>query len=40
VAVKTYLVNEAGMEPGRAVVAQPDLKEKDNVFSGVELGID
>ena len=39
-AVKTYLVNTAGLAPDRAVVAQPDLKEKDNIFSGVALGVD
>ncbi|MCB1703815.1 MAG: DUF748 domain-containing protein [Halioglobus sp.] len=40
VAVKAYLVNTAGLAPERAVVAQANLKESDNEFSGVELGID
>jgi Domain of Unknown Function (DUF748) len=39
-AVKRYLVNDAGLAPERAVVAQPNLKDSDNEFSGVELGID
>ena len=39
VAVKAYLVNEAGLTAERAVVAQADLKDGDNGFSGVELGI-
>ncbi len=40
VAVKLYLVSEAGLAPERAVVAQANLKDSDNEFSGVELGID
>ena len=40
VAVKAYLVNEAGLAPERAVVAQANLKQSDNEFSGVELGIE
>jgi hypothetical protein len=39
VAVKAYLVNEAGLPAERAVVAQADLQDGDNEFSGVELGI-
>jgi hypothetical protein len=39
VAVKAYLVNEVGLSAERAVVAQADLKDDDNEFSGVELGI-
>ncbi|MCB1689780.1 MAG: DUF748 domain-containing protein [Halioglobus sp.] len=39
VAVKLYLVSEAGLAPERAVVAQANLKDSDNEFSGVELGI-
>jgi outer membrane protein OmpA-like peptidoglycan-associated protein len=39
VAVKAYLVNEAGLDAARAVVAQADLQEGDDEFSGVELGI-
>lgn len=37
--VKRFLVSEAGLAPERAVVAQANLKESDNEFSGVELGI-
>jgi hypothetical protein len=37
--VKAYLVHEAGLAAERAVVAQADLKDDDNAFSGVELGI-
>jgi hypothetical protein len=40
VTAKSYLVNEAGLAPDRAVVGQPDLEENDNTFSGVELGIE
>lgn len=39
VAVKAYLVNEAGLAAERAVVAQASLQDSDNAFSGVELGI-
>jgi hypothetical protein len=38
-AVKRYLVNDAELTPERAVVAQSNLKDDDNDFSGVELGI-
>ncbi|MEM1153152.1 MAG: DUF748 domain-containing protein [Pseudomonadota bacterium] len=38
--VKTYLVNEAGLAPERAVIAQADLAPEDNQYSGVELAID
>lgn len=40
VAVKTYLVNEAGLDPGRAVIAKPDTSPKGNLYSGAELAID
>ncbi len=40
VAVKTYLVNEAGLEPGRAVIAKPSTSPKENLYSGAELAID
>jgi hypothetical protein len=39
VAVKLYLVSEAGLAPERAVVAQANLKDSDNEFSGVELSV-
>ena len=39
VAVKLYLVSEAGLAPERAVVAQANLKDSDNKFSGVELSV-
>jgi uncharacterized protein DUF748 len=38
-AVKLYLVSEVNLAPERAVVSQANLKESDNEFSGVELGI-
>ncbi|MEM0912261.1 MAG: DUF748 domain-containing protein [Pseudomonadota bacterium] len=40
IAAKTYLVNEAGLSPERAVVAQASLDDTKNSFSGVELGIE
>ncbi len=40
VAVKTFLVNEAGLDPGRAVIAKPDISAKANLYSGAELAID
>ena len=40
VAVKTYLVNEAGLSADRAVVEQSDLNDEANSFSGVELTVD
>ena len=39
VAVKGYLVNDAGMAPDRAVIAQGDIAAPENSFSGVELGL-
>jgi hypothetical protein len=39
VAVKSYLVNEAGLAPDRAVITQGDLAAPENTFSGVELGL-
>ena len=40
VAVKTYLVNEAGLAPDRATIAKPSTEPKTNRYSGVELQID
>ncbi len=40
VAVKTYLVNEAGLDPDRAAIAKPNLDKQSNLYSGVELQID
>ena len=40
VAVKAYLVNEAGLNPDRAAIAKPNLDAKRNRYSGVELEID
>ena len=40
VAVKAYLVNEAGMEADRAVLEQTGLDDEASRFSGVELDID
>ena len=39
VAVKSYLVNEAGLAADRAVIEQPVLSAPENDFSGVELGL-
>jgi hypothetical protein len=39
VAVKSYLVNDAGLAPDRAVITQSDLAAPENSFSGVELGL-
>jgi hypothetical protein len=39
VAVKTYLVNTAGLPADRAVIAQDDLADEGNRFSGVELSV-
>lgn len=39
VAVKTFLVTDAGLAPKRAVVAQADLKDSESEFSGVELDV-
>lgn len=39
VAVKRYLVTTEGLAPERAVVGQSNLKDSDNEYSGVELGI-
>jgi hypothetical protein len=39
VAVKAYLVTEAGLAAERAVVVQSDPEDGDDEFSGVELGI-
>jgi len=40
VAIKGYLVNEAGLAPDRAVVGQIKIDGKDSTFSGVTLEID
>ena len=39
VAVKSYLVNEAGLAPDRAVIEQSVASAPENNFSGVELGL-
>ena len=39
-AVKGYLVTEAGLPPDRAVVGQPELDKKDSTFGGVELAVE
>ena len=39
VAVKSYLVNEAGMGPDRAVIEQSAKGEAANLFSGAELSL-
>jgi hypothetical protein len=39
VAVKLFLVSEAGLAADRAVVGQPSLKDGENTFSGVELSV-
>ena len=39
VAVKSYLVNEAGLAPDRAVIEQTDVAAPENNFSGAELGL-
>ena len=40
VAVKAYLVNDLGLEPSRAVIAQASLEEDESAFSGVMLGVE
>ncbi len=40
VAVKTYLVNDKGLDPSRAAIGQADLAEDQNLYSGVELAVD
>jgi hypothetical protein len=40
VTVKTYMVNEAGLNPERAAIAKGDLDPKTNLYSGAELEID
>lgn len=39
VAVKLFLLTDAGLAPERAVVGQSSVKDSENTFSGVELGI-
>tara|TARA_R110001599_G_scaffold353870_1_gene601354 strand:+ start:144747 stop:147566 length:2820 start_codon:yes stop_codon:yes gene_type:complete len=40
IAVKTYLVNDAGLSPERAAISKSDLNAKTNLYSGVELAVD
>ena len=40
IAVKSYLVNEAGMASDRAVIDAVNLEDKAHLFSGVELDVD
>jgi len=40
VAVKTYLVNEAGLAPDRAVISKSNLDTKANLYSGAELEVE
>lgn len=40
IAVKTYLVNEAGLSPERAAISKSNLDGKTNLYSGVALEID
>ncbi len=40
VAVKSYLVNEAGLNPDRAAISKSDLDGEANRYSGVELEIE
>jgi uncharacterized protein involved in outer membrane biogenesis len=40
VAVKLFLVSEAGLAAERAVIGQAGLQESENTFSGVELSVD
>lgn len=40
VAVKEYLVNQAGLTSDRAAIEQNHLDDEDNRFSGAELGVD
>lgn len=40
VAVKTYLVNDKGMDASRAAIGQATLDKKVNLYSGVELAVD
>jgi hypothetical protein len=40
IAVKSYLVNEAGMASDRAVIDAVDLEDKAHQFSGAELDVD
>lgn len=40
VAVKTYLVNDKGLDPSRAAIGQAELAEDQNLYSGVELAVD
>ena len=40
IAVKTYLVNDAGLGPDRAAISKGNLDPENNRYSGVELEID
>jgi outer membrane protein OmpA-like peptidoglycan-associated protein len=40
IAVKSYLVNEAGLDPDRAAISKPDLDAAENLYSGAELEIE
>jgi Domain of Unknown Function (DUF748) len=40
IAVKTYLVNDAGLSPERAAISKSTLDPEKNLYSGVELEID
>jgi hypothetical protein len=40
IAVKTYLVNDAGLSPERAAISKSNLDPEKNLYSGVELEID
>ena len=40
VAVKTYLVNDKGLDPSRAAIGQATLNKDKNLYSGVELAVE
>ena len=40
IAVKGFLINEAGLAPARAVVEQSYIDDPGNEFSGAELSIE
>ncbi len=40
IAVKTYLLNEAGLDPDRATIAKSSVEAADNLYSGAELEIE
>ena len=39
-AVKTYLVNDKGLDPSRAAIGQATLNKDKNLYSGVELAVE